>query len=126
MILLPPYRSQVVHIPNTGNTGHYFIVLTKTCDDECLLVPICSVRGPHDETCKLGPGDNENIRHASYVLYARMEIYKASGILSQVESGVFAYCGHVNEICFAHVCNGVKNSPFSKPRMVKYYCDQTA
>jgi len=122
-----PLRSLSIHIPETGDTGHYFIILTSpSVEGDSLLVPICTIRGRHDNTCLLGVGDHAYIKQPSFVMYARMEIYKSAYITKQVVDDAFGYCGPVEARCFAYVCAGVEKSPFSSPKLKSYYRDQTA
>jgi hypothetical protein len=118
-------RSLTIHIPDTGKTGHLFIILTNTCERGLnLLVPVCTVTGRFDRTCLLGVGDHKFIRHPSYVMYSKMDLYSAKHLTSQVRAGIFGYEGVLDERVFALVCAGVASSDFAAPKHQKYFADQ--
>ena len=117
-----PLRSQTLHIPETGATGHLFVVLTDTCEEgHNLLVPICTARKVYDKTCILGAGDHEFIKHLSYVMYARLEKYEAADLIKQVNAGVISYRGLLDEKLFALVSAGVEQSDLAPPNMQAYF-----
>lgn len=121
-----PQRSLTIHIPETGKTGHLFIILTNTCENGWnLLVPVCSAIGRYDRTCLLGVGDHKFIKHQSYVMYAKMDLYQAQHLIDQVRNGTFGYEGVVDERVFALVCAGVGSSEFAAPKHQQYFATQT-
>ncbi len=122
MKLFVPVKQLTVHIPNTGATGHLFIILTNKCaNGQHLLVPVCTQRKKFDRACLLGKGDHKFINDPSYIQYSNAALYESQILIKQVNSGVISYEGLLDEKVFAHVCNGVENSVHITPLHLEYY-----
>jgi hypothetical protein len=127
---MPLVRATALWIPNTGpahdpERGHLYVVLTNTCvAGRNLIVPICSQHDKCDTTCLIGIGDHSFIKHASFVMYAKLEIVSADTILQKISSNQITDRGQFDAKAFAYVCAGIENSRKTKPSMKKYFADQ--
>ncbi len=122
-----PRRSFTIHIPNTGPSGHLFVILTETCDaGENLLVPICSARARYDSTCMLNIGDHDFVKHLSYVDYGLMRRDSAKKLIDRVKSGQINYEGILDLRVFDRICAGVTVSDDAAPIFQNYFSQQVA
>lgn len=122
-----PRSSFTIHIPETGPTGHLFVILTETCAaGNNLVVPVNTIRGVYDNACVLGVGDHPFINTPSYVAYRHLDILLADDIKSKVRSGVIDYKGILDDRVFAMVCAGVERSDQAAPKYQRYFRDQIA
>ena len=122
MKIFVPTKQLTVHIPDTGPSGHLFVILTnKSKNGTHLLVPICTQRKKFDTTCLLGKGDHKFITDPSFIMYAHAATYERSVLVKRVQDDTISYEGLLDGAVFAHVCNGVANSPHTTPEILAYY-----
>lgn len=129
MDLFFPRASFTVHIPNTGPTGHLFVIITDTCDaGQNLIVPVCSIKSyrTHDATCTLHVGDHPFVKHPSYIAYELMTRHSSPELIDKVRTGVMTYKGVLRSEIFARVCAGVEISDDAEPIYQAYYRQQLA
>jgi hypothetical protein len=122
-----PRSSFTIHIPETGPTGHLFVILTETCAaGNNLVVPVNTIRGAHDGACLLGVGDHAFIKSPSFVAYRHLDLLLADDIKAKVRSGVIDYKGILEDRVFALVCAGVERSEEAAPKFQRYFREQVA
>jgi hypothetical protein len=127
MAIFYPTRRTSLFIPNTGpsfdqDKGHLYIVLTDPCPDkQNLAVPVCTCRQKYDNSCLLGKGDHDFLKHNSFVFYAKAELFAAEVLIKRVIDGDITYKGLVDEGIFARISHGLTTSPFVVPSIFKYY-----
>jgi hypothetical protein len=122
-----PAKKHTLHILGTGpshdpDRGHLYVVLTNECDaNKHLIVPVCTKRYGSDNTCLLGAGDHDFIKHESFVSYDRAEEISSIKIIEMVKNGDITYRGLLDEKVFALVAIGVEKSMRVKPKIKSYY-----
>ena len=115
-------RGRTLHIPETGDTGHLFVVLTNKCQrGMVLLAPICTQRTKHDRTCLLGVGDHDFIKQPSYIMYAKMQLFIADELEKKIAIGFISTRNRFSDNVLALICEGVRQSGFSAPKFQNYY-----
>lgn len=122
-----PRSSFAIHIPQTGETGHWFVILTDTCDEGCnLIVPVCSIRGVYDNSCVLGPGDHDFVKKPSYIAYRHLDVLPSKEIEEKVHSKVFSKKDPFEQRVFERICAGVEISDDAALKHQKYFRNQIA
>ena len=117
--MFSPVRQATLLYP-TGDKGqdhHLLILLTDPFGPakQVLLVPICSVRGVHDNSCLLVAGDHEFIKQESFVSYALARVEPAAWLVDGVNKRLFIDKGLLETKIFQRVLAGLGISKFTKP-----------
>lgn len=134
MRLFLPVRRATLTIPsgpaNDPSQEHLHILLTDPygAERQVLVVSISTFRPglPHDSTCFLYPGDHEFVRVQSYVYYALAHIVTEQQLLDRVRSGECRGRDSLDVGIMARVCQGLNDSPHTKPAIKSFYLAATA
>ena len=76
--------------PYPGDRKHLHIIIEKIIDKNvCLCVFVSSIRSGkgYDASCVLNAGDCSFIRHPSYVVYDKMQLFDVHHLTRMVENG---------------------------------------
>jgi len=111
--------------PTLPKGHHLCVVLTDPGEpvDTVLMVPICTVRGKHDETCTLTPDDHNFIVRDSYVAYALCRTARAYKLEQLVASGEAVDKGKISDDLLERILDGVRTSRQSKPFAIDFLND---
>lgn len=109
---------------------HLHILLTNPHGDngEVLLVSVSSIREGryHDPSCILQDCDHQFLRHPSFVHYGHLKITTAERLLNLAHKGIIEPYGALDVEVFARVIEGLRNSPHTAPKYIRFYDDSSA
>ena len=110
-----------------NNKLHLYFAITDCCvDDRHLLVSITSIppNGHYDQTCLISAGEHDFIKHASYTLYRKPEIYSATKISRFVALNYFKVLPSASESLIDRISLGILESDFTPQYHQNYYKEQ--
>ena len=107
---------------------HLHIVLNDPFPDatmatKVLVVSVTSIpaSNKYDPSCSLFPGEHPFVVHNSYVAYNRLDLVDPGLLESKVAAKVFVAKPLLDEKFFAYVVQGLKDSPYTSPRFLRYF-----
>lgn len=108
--------------PTYPKGHHLCVILTDPGDpvDTVLMVPICTVKGKHDGTCILYPGDHQFINQESYVAYALCRTARAYRLEQLVASGEAVDKGKIKNDLLTRTLDGARVSKKTKPFALEF------
>lgn len=120
-----PYQKGALLIPSgPADKKHLYMILTDSCaDSKHLLISISSIKPERffDDSCVIEPGEHAFIRHASYVLYSKPEIYSRRKILQNLERWYFSKKDDVSDELFKKIVDGFYSSEFIPKLYLTYF-----
>lgn len=125
LFLPAPRATALIPSDDNGDTKHLFVVLTSPQgeDGELLIVNISSIHEGifHDPSCILDKDDHDFVKHPSYVVYRKAEIVPARALLDAVQRGDNIPCGTVTDEVYARICEGLRRSRFTSPKVARFF-----
>ncbi|WP_333894959.1 hypothetical protein [Atlantibacter hermannii] len=120
----------------SGSKEHLFFICNdpvfypKLAKESFLAVNLTSIAAgiEPDSSCLLNVGDHPFVRHPSYVLYRRAEIFGADSVIQRVSAGDIRIHDPCSEGTFQRILGGFNVSPHVRPVIKNYYqkyCVQT-
>lgn len=104
---------------------HLHILLTSPSQrhpDKVLMVNLSSfVRGVHDESCILEPGDHPFIKHSSFIPYGLAEIASLKRLMHGIEQEYCHLREPISHAVFERICRGLEQSPRVESDIKKFY-----
>lgn len=123
---MPVYERATLLVPSgtfhAPDKKHLHIVCCEPNDSgDVVLVSIASYTNDLcDQTCILEPHDHGFIRHRSYVLYRKADIFSAQALTTGVEDGSIIVRDDLNAQVFLRVRNGICASPQTKRKVKRF------
>lgn len=106
------------------NRKHLHIVVTDPGPSGDVLI-VCVVSIPptniYDSSCTFFPGEHPFIVKDSYVAYRFSRMVQASLLEAEVAAGNYVAKPDLDEKRFADVVAGLADSPFTTPKILKFY-----
>lgn len=123
-----PYRKGTILIPS-GPCKHLHIICNDPVfypnngKESVLAVNISSVTPgvPYEEGCLLSAGDHPFIKHSSFVMYSRADVFGAVAIARSIDDGTFAPHAPASEELFSRVLAGFEVSDRVKYKVLRFY-----
>lgn len=108
--------------PTRPKGHHLCVILTDPREpvDTVLMVPICTIKGRHDGTCILVPGDHNFIVQDSYVAYALCRTARAYKLEQLVASGEAVDKGKITDDLLERILDGARISNQTKPFAIDF------
>lgn len=112
---------------------HLHIVLNDPYPDinqtpKVLVVGVCSIptNNIYDASCSLFPGEHPFVVAPSYVLYQRASLQDPINLSNKVAAQQFIAKPLLDSKTFSYVVQGLKDSPYTAPYLLKYFSAATA
>ena len=106
----------------SGQGNHLFIVITPACRwRHHLLVSISTVRGIHDPSCLIKPGEHRFVKVDSYAVYRLARTESVDRLARCVDNRVFTLHDPISDDLLDRLRDGLSTSNFVSPRILKYY-----
>jgi hypothetical protein len=123
-----PYRKGTVLIPS-GPTPHLHIICNDPVfypgngKESILAVNVSSIKPNilQEEECLLSTGDHPFIRHSSFIMYSRADIFGAVAIARSIDDGTFTPHDPASEELFTRILAGFESSERVKYKVLRFY-----
>lgn len=106
------------------NRKHLHIVVTDpNATGYVLIVSVVSIppTNIYDPSCTFFPGEHSFIVKDSYVAFRFSRVVQASLLEAEVAAGNYIAKPDLDEKRFADVVEGLADSPFTTPKILKFY-----
>jgi hypothetical protein len=107
---------------------HLHIVLNDPFPDstlapKVLVVSVMSIptSNIYDPSCTLFPGEHPFVVNHSFVAYKFAELQDPGNLQAKVDARQFVAKPLLSDKVFAHVITGLKESPYTEPRLLTYF-----
>lgn len=107
---------------------HLHIVLNDPYPDstlapKVLVVSVMSIPSSniYDPSCTLFPGEHPFVVNHSYVAYRFAALQDPANLQAKVNAHHFVAKPLMSDQVFAHVVTGLMESPYTEPRLLKYF-----
>lgn len=106
--------------------SHLHIVISDPFknEGEIAIVNVTTIRGEHDDSCILIPGDHPRIQHPSYVGYARGWIVNLNSLVMLMDAMQIHRSPRMDLAVVARVQKGAMKSPKTPPRIKGLLAEQ--
>ena len=109
--------------PYPGDIKHLHIIIEKIIDKNvCLCVFVSSIRSGkgYDASCVLNAGDCSFIRHPSYVVYDKMQLFDVHHLTRMVENGQITIKERLEDSVLQRAIDGALKSKMTTNLFRKY------
>ena len=122
-----PYRKGTVLAPS-GPVDHLHIVCSDpiySAEHGCEVVLVVNVSsvpatGPYDNSCILDAGEHVFIRHESYLVYSRADLWRCPTISDKVDSGEYRTHDDVSDSVIQKVMDGFMRSERTPFKVIRF------
>lgn len=100
-----------------------YVISDPDPDEYVMVVNMSTYHGlpSEDKTCLLYPGDHEEVKRESYIVYTRAEAMDRYKIMGMAAKGLIVYKNRISPAVLQKLQDGARKSPFLKEDFKRFF-----